>query len=48
MNRASYKFSKCYTAGVLSFEEADINPKDKLAIMSDFEDALMAGIDRDD
>lgn len=48
INRASHKFSKCYTAGVLSFEESDLNPKDKLAIMSDFEDALMAGIDRDD
>ncbi len=48
INRASHKFSKCYTAGVLSFEEDNINPKDKLAIMSDFEDALMAGIDRDD
>ncbi len=48
INRTSHKFSKCYTAGVLSFEESDINPKDKLAIMSDFEDALMAGIDRDD
>lgn len=48
MNRSHSRFSKCYTAGVLSFEEADINAKDKLAIMSDFEDALMCGVDRDD
>ena len=40
-------FQNRYTVGVLSFEEANIEEQQKQEIMQSFEEALLAGLDRD-
>ena len=40
-------FQNRYTVGVLSFEEANLAEKQKQEIMQNFEEALLAGLDRD-
>ena len=40
-------FQNRYTVGVLSFEEANLAEKQKQEIMQSFEEALLAGLDRD-
>lgn len=43
----SLTFSKRYTSGCLSFEETALKPDTKAAIMDSFEQAIFAGLDRD-
>ena len=40
-------FQNRYTVGVLSFEEANLEEKQKQEIMQSFEETLLAGLDRD-
>src|SRR5699024_428829 len=40
-------FQNRYTAGVLSFEEANLEEQQKQEIMQTFEKTLLAGVDRD-
>jgi len=43
----SSRYSKTYTSGVLSFEEANIDDDLKRQVMSDFEECLFPGLDKD-
>jgi hypothetical protein len=43
----SLKFARKYTSGVLSFEEADLSPRQKDEIMDGFESVLLPGLDHD-
>ncbi len=40
-------YAKKYTSGCLSFEERDISPEQKRAIMGSFEECIFSGLDRD-
>ena len=40
-------FQNRYTVGVLSFEESDLEERQKQEIMQSFEDTLLAGLERD-
>ena len=40
-------FSRAYTSGVLSFQEADIAEPEKVRLMDEWEQTLMTGLDKD-
>lgn len=46
--RASQRFEKSYTAGVLSFEESDIDEVKKFEIIESFERCLLPGLNNDE
>lgn len=48
INQAGEKFTHSHTAGVLSFEEANISEVEKQAIMESFEACLLPGLERDE